>query len=120
MTPGQPCYFDHYQHNDMEKEPLAIGGYNPLDSVYAFEPVPKGLTKEETAYIMGAQGNVWTEYMSSFSQVEYMVLPRMAALAEVLWTKPENKNYKSFTERFKIQSKYLDKLDVNYCKRFKE
>jgi hexosaminidase len=120
MTPGRPCYFDHYQYFDKSKEPLAIGGYNPIDSVYAYDPVPKELTPMESAYIMGAQGNVWTEYIPSFAQVEYMSMPRMAALAEVLWTKPENKNYNSFIKRLTIHSRLLDKMGVNYCKRFKE
>lgn len=120
MTPGKPCYFDHYQYIDKSKEPLAIGGYNPLDSVYAYDPVPKELTPAESVYIMGAQGNVWTEYIPSFSQVEYMSMPRMAALSEVLWTKPENKNYNSFLKRLTIHSKLLDKMGVNYCKRFME
>ena len=120
MTPGRPCYFDNYQYKPKEKEPLAIGGYNPLDSVYAYDPVPKELTPEESGYIMGAQGNVWTEYITSFSHVEYMALPRMAALAETLWLSPEKKDFKGFIERLKLNSEYLDQQGVNYCKRFKE
>lgn len=118
MTPGKPCYFDHYQAKDKEKEPLAIGGYNPLDSVYAYNPTPKALTEEEAKFIMGAQGNVWTEYITDFSKVEYMSMPRMAALSEVLWTPIEKKNYKDFILRLKLHSKLLDKMNVNYAKQF--
>lgn len=85
MTPGSHCYFDHYQ-GDPAFEPVAIGGHTPLLKVYNYEPVPSGLTSEEESFILGAQGNVWTEYMTNESHVEYMVLPRMIALAEVLWS----------------------------------
>ena len=118
MTPGKPCYFDHYQTKDKTIEPLAIGGYNPLDSVYAYNPTPKALSSEEAKYIMGAQGNVWTEYITDFSAVEYMSMPRMAALAEVLWTPSDKKDYKNFIERLKIHAKLLDKMKVNYSKHF--
>lgn len=118
MTPGKPCYFDHYQSKDKTKEPLAIGGFNPLLSVYAYNPTPKALSESETKYIMGAQGNVWTEYITDFSKVQYMSMPRMAALSEVLWTVPEKKNYKDFVNRLKIHSKTLDKMGVNYSKQF--
>lgn len=119
MTPGHPCYLDHYQYKDVENEPLAIGGYNPLEDVYAYNPVPKELSQEDAKYIYGAQGNVWTEYIPTFKQVEYMALPRMAALAEVLWTYDPNRDYASFIQRLKIQTQILDKLGVNYCNRFK-
>lgn len=118
MTPGKPCYFDHYQSKDKAAEPLAIGGFNPIDSVYNYEPTPSGLSTAEQNYIMGAQGNVWTEYITSFSQVEYMAVPRMAALSEVLWTKRENKNFKNFVVRLKLHSKILDRMKVNYAKHF--
>ncbi len=118
MTPGKPCYFDHYQSKDKSKEPLAIGGFNPLDSVYAYDPTPKNLSEEEGKYIMGAQGNVWTEYITDFSKVQYMSMPRMAALSEVLWTPKEKKNYKEFIARLKLHSKLLDKMGVNYAKQF--
>lgn len=117
MSPGKPCYFDHYQSKD-KKEPPAIGGFNPLDSVYAYKPTPKSLKEDEAKYIMGAQGNVWTEYITDFKSVEYMSMPRMAALSEVLWTPAEKKDYKNFIERLKIHSKTLDKMNVNYAKHF--
>ncbi len=118
MTPGNPCYFDHYQSKDITREPLAIGGYNPLKAVYDYDPTPKKLSDLYKAYIMGAQGNVWTEYMPDFAEVEYMAVPRMCALAEVLWSNPEDKNYKNFIKRLKMQSKWLDSQNVNYDKEF--
>jgi len=118
MTPGKPCYFDHYQTKDRSGEPMAIGGFNPLDSVYNYSPVPGSLSAGEQKYILGAQGNVWTEYITSFSQVEYMSVPRMCALSEVLWTKPENKNFKDFNARLKMHSKVLDRMNVKYAKHF--
>jgi len=118
MSPGKPCYFDHYQSKNKMKEPLAIGGYNPLDSVYKYIPTPKELSHDEQKYIMGAQGNVWTEYITTFKQVEYMAVPRMCALAEVLWTKIENKSYPDFILRLKQHTFMLDKGKVNYAKHF--
>ncbi len=118
MSPGKPCYFDHYQSKNREKEPLAIGGYNPLSAVYGYNPMPKKLNPYRREYILGAQGNVWTEYIPDFSHVEYMALPRMCALAEALWTDPENKNYNNFISRLSLQSKLLDTQNVNYDKEF--
>lgn len=118
MTPGKPCYFDHYQSKDKTKEPLAIGGFNPLDSVYAYDPMPKQLNADEKKYILGAQGNVWTEYIINFHQVEYMSLPRMCALSEVVWSTKENKNFTDFKLRLTENVKILDKNKVNYCKLF--
>jgi len=116
MTPGKPCYFDHYQHADKQNEPLAFGGLNTLNDVYNFQPIPEGLNPEESQYILGAQGNLWSEYITSFAQAEYMALPRMAAMSEVLWVKNKAKNYDLFIERLKVQVKMLDKKSVNYCK----
>ncbi len=118
MTPGQPCYFDHYQSKDKSKEPLAIGGFNPIDSVYAYNPTPMTLPEEGWKYVLGAQGNVWTEYIIDFKGVEYMSMPRMAALSETLWTPKDKKNYKNFIERLKLHAKTLDKMNVNYAKHF--
>ena len=98
MTPTSHCYFDYYQ-GPPESEPLAIGGDLPLDKVYSFEPVPPELSAEEARFILGAQGNVWTEYIKTWSHVEYMVLPRMLALAEVVWTPAELKDWSSFRQR---------------------
>lgn len=115
MSPGSHCYFDHYQASPSD-EPLAIGGYTPLEKVYAYEPIPKELKTEEQHYILGAQANVWTEYILNEKQVEYMALPRMSALAEVLWTKPENKSETDFLNRLQKHFLLLDKWNVNYAK----
>lgn len=118
MSPGRPCYFDHYQSKNIEKEPLAIGGFNPIDSVYNYNPTPKVLINGEKQFILGAQANVWTEYILSEKQVEYMAVPRLIALSEVLWTEPENKNFADFLVRLKKNSLLLDKININYAKHF--
>jgi hexosaminidase len=118
MTPGKPCYFDHYQHPNKETEPLAIGGLNTLKDIYEYEPTPSALDEKEKKNVLGAQGNVWSEYMTTFSQVEYMALPRMAALSEVLWSRPELKKYPDFLNRLKIRTGRLDKMKANYCRHF--
>ncbi|MDB4709636.1 family 20 glycosylhydrolase [Flavobacteriaceae bacterium] len=114
LTPGSHCYFDHYQ-SENENEPLAIGGFLPLEKVYHFNPIPEGLTDKEATYVLGAQGNVWTEYMKTEKQVEYMAFPRAVALSEVLWSSPEHKNYQDFIHRLEQYQKRLDQLDVNYA-----
>jgi hexosaminidase len=98
MTPQHWCYLDFYQ-GDPTYEPLAVGGRLPLEKVYAFEPVPAELTAEQRRHVLGGQGNVWTEYIPSFRQVQYMTLPRAAALAEVLWSPAESRDLDSFRER---------------------
>ena len=114
LTPGSHCYFDHYQ-SENENEPLAIGGFLPLEKVYHFNPIPEGLTDKEATYVLGAQGNVWTEYMQTEKQVEYMAYPRAVALSEVLWSSPEHKNYSDFINRLEQYQKRLDLLEVNYA-----
>jgi hexosaminidase len=118
MSPGKPCYFDHYQTRDRSKEPLAIGGYNPIENVYAYNPIPKKLPAEDRPYILGAQGNVWTEYIVNFKQVEYMAIPRMIALSEALWSRAANKNYPEFRQRLIRNASLLDAMQVNYSKQF--
>lgn len=115
MTPGSHCYFDHYQASP-NGEPLAIGGYTPLEKVYSYEPIPSVLNAEEQQYILGAQANIWTEYILNEKHVEYMAMPRMAALAEVLWTPKEIKNETDFLNRLQTHFLLLDKLDINYAK----
>lgn len=115
MSPVSHCYFDYYQASPAT-EPLAIGGYIPLEKVYAFEPVPDVLAAEEQAYVMGAQGNLWTEYILNEQQVEHMVLPRMAALAEVVWTPKEQRNETDFLIRIQKHFLLLDRLGYNYAK----
>ncbi len=98
MTPNDYCYFDYYQSEDTQNEPFAIGGFVPLEKVYSLNPTAS-LTEEQAKHILGAQANLWTEYIPTSEQAEYMVLPRMAALAEVQWTQPEKKDYTNFTTR---------------------
>ncbi len=119
MTPTSHAYFDYYQSED-PREPLAIGGYLPLEKVYAFNPVPDELDKDEASYILGAQGNVWTEYMKTEEQVEYMIFPRILAMSEVLWSGPsENieEDYPDFAVRVLNYFERLDHKKVNYSKR---
>jgi hexosaminidase len=118
MSPGNPCYFDHYQHPNKENEPIAIGGLNTLESVYNYQPIPAELSKNRHDFILGAQANVWSEYMTSFAQVEYMALPRMAAMAEVLWSESDRKEYSDFLERLAVQVTILDLWNTNYCKHY--
>ena len=113
MTPTSHTYFDYYQ-GDPVQEPLAIRGLTPLEKVYGFEPVPETLSAEDAAHILGAQGNVWTEYMATTDHVEYMVFPRMLALAEVVWSPQELRNWEDFVQRLPAQLQHLDTLGVNY------
>lgn len=99
MSPGKPFYFDHYQSKD-PKDSLAIHGYNPLEAVYQYDPVPAIIDREGLAYkVIGGQANVWTEYMEYPAKVDYMIFPRMSAVSEALWTAKENKNYSDFLKR---------------------
>jgi hexosaminidase len=113
MTPGSPCYFDHYQAGP-EGEPLAIGGFNTVKKVYEYEPIPKELNTEQAKRVLGAQGNVWTEYITTPAHLEYMVLPRMPALAEVLWSPAANKNWEQFNQRLQVLFKGYDQKGFNY------
>jgi hexosaminidase len=101
MTPQVPVYFDHTQTK--HEDSLTIGGFNPLEKVYAYEPVPAELTSSEAQYILGAQANLWTEYITNGSKVEYMILPRMSALSEVLWSPKASRDFASFEKRLQIQ-----------------
>lgn len=114
MTPTSHCYFDYYQ-NENDDEPLAIGGFLPLEKVYNFNPIPEELTAEEAQLVLGVQGNIWTEYMTTSEQVEYMAFPRMLAMSEVAWSADENKNYDSFINRVEYFHKRLDAMDINYA-----
>ncbi len=114
MTPGTHCYFDHYQANP-KFEPHAIGGYTTVQKVYSYEPIPSELSPEEAKYILGAQANMWTEYIPSEHHLEYMLLPRMLALAEVNWTLPKNKNWNDFNRRLQTQFLKFDREGTNYC-----
>jgi hexosaminidase len=116
MTPSSHVYFDHYQGNDVNLEPLAIGGYTSIERVYSFEPIPPELNNQKRKHIIGAQANLWREYMPTSDQVEYMLLPRLAALSEVLWTEPEKKNYPDFLSRLANFLPVYDELKYNYAK----
>jgi hexosaminidase len=115
MTPSSYCYFDHYQA-DPKTEPKAIGGYTTLKKVYSYEPVPGELTKEQSKFILGAQGNLWTEYIPTPEHAEYMAMPRMIALAEVTWTPKNLKSWTDFRTRLDTEFRRLDLLHVNFCK----
>lgn len=115
MTPASYCYFDQYQGNPA-MEPLAIGGNITVEKVYSFHPVPDPLSEADGRHILGAQGNVWTEYMADAKHVEYMIFPRMAALAEVVWGTSNPADYNGFEKRLRQHFSLLDKLGVNYSK----
>ncbi|SFG38876.1 glycoside hydrolase family 20 protein [Pontibacter chinhatensis] len=115
MTPGSPVYFDHYQAGP-EGEPLANGGFNTLKKVYDYEPIPKELTEAEAKHVLGAQANLWTEFITTASYVEYMVLPRMLALAEVVWSPKESRDWVSFNQRLQPQFRAFDQKGLNYSK----
>lgn len=117
MTPTTYCYLDYYQSKD-PKEPLAIGGYLPIDSVYSYDPMPAELTAEEGKHILGVQCNVWTEYMVAPAQVEYMAYPRAIAVAEMGWTPQADRDFADFKQRLTQHSRRLNELKVNYCQHF--
>jgi len=114
MAPLNDCYFDHYQSKDLEHEPHSIGGYLPIEQVYAFEPIPAKLAPEFHARILGAQANVWTEYMPSFRHVQYMVFPRLCALSEVVWSPRESRDWNNFSRRLETHYKLLEQMGINY------
>ncbi len=116
MTPTSNTYFDYYQSQDMAEEPLAIGGFLPLERVYAYEPVPPALDSAQARHVLGTQGQIWTEYQRTPKNVEFMVFPRLLALAELAWTPAELKNFADFSARLRQHLRRLDVLDVNYRK----
>ncbi|MFI5333387.1 MAG: beta-N-acetylhexosaminidase, partial [Candidatus Babeliales bacterium] len=114
MTPCTNVYFDHYQSKS-PYEPLAIGGYAPLDVVYGYEPIPSELDEDQAQHILGAQANVWTEYIPTQEYVEYMTYPRAIALAEVIWSAKQVKNYEDFVIRLKHNLLHLKSMNVHYA-----
>jgi len=116
MSPYQYAYFDYYQSLDTETEPCAAG-FLPIEQVYKFEPIPPGLTQVEQKHILGAQANLWTEHIRTTSHVEYMLMPRIAALCEVQWMNSEKKNYSDFLNRLPQLIKMYDLLGYNYATR---
>ena len=116
MSPTTHVYFDYYQSEDRENEPLAIGGYLPLSKVYEFEPVPDKIDRDKRHLILGGQANLWTEYIPTAKQAEYMLLPRVCALAEAVWSPKNKKDYAGFIDRLGDHLKRLDRKNLNYRK----
>jgi len=112
MSPTSHLYFDYYQART--GEPLAIGGLIPLEKVYSYEPIPEGLDINQATKILGAQGNVWTEYIKTPEMVEYMSVPRMTALSEIVWSKRKKRDFSEFIKRLNFYKYFLDKKKVNY------
>ena len=115
MTPYGYTYFDYYQA-EPDNEPLAIGGFLPLDTVYSYDPVPAELDEQQRHHILGVQGQVWTEYLSTPEKAEYMAYPRACAMAEIGWTPLDQKDFDEFTTTLAHHLKRLDFLNVNYRK----
>ncbi|MGL6069368.1 MAG: beta-N-acetylhexosaminidase, partial [Sediminibacterium sp.] len=118
MTPGEWMYFDHKQKQ--KEDSVTIGGYTTVQKVYSYEPLPKQLNAEEAKYVLGAQANVWTEYITNPNKVEYMIFPRMSALSEVLWSSKEQRNWSQFEPRLQYAFKRYSFLGWNYSKAYFE
>ncbi|MFV0593731.1 MAG: family 20 glycosylhydrolase [Draconibacterium sp.] len=114
MSPTSHCYFDYYQ-GDPSLEPKAFGGHITLKKVYGFDPVPEELTEDEGKHIIGVQANLWTEQIPTPAHAEYMIMPRMSALAEVAWSPKELKDWGSFSKRMETQYKRFEKIGANYA-----
>ena len=115
MTPGTHCYFDHYQ-GPQNEEPLAWGGYLPLSKVYKFDPVVESMTEEEAKHILGGQANLWSEYIPTNEQSEYMIYPRIAALSETVWSTKASRDWDDFSNRIIHLFKRYDYQGINYAK----
>ena len=115
MVPNDYAYFDYYQSKDVDKEPFSIGGFVDVAKVYSLDPT-EGLTAEEGKKIIGVQANLWTEYITTFSHAQYMLLPRMAALAEVAWTSQADREYSNFLNRAKLLTQRYEALGYNFAK----
>ncbi len=115
MTPNPFTYLDYYQ-GEPYHEPAAIGGLLTLEKVYSYEPIPSVLTEKEASYIKGIQGNLWAEYVHSPEKAEYMTFPRAAAIAEIGWSQPQNKNWENFKQRMETQYKRYEYAGINYSK----
>ena len=117
MTPTTYCYIDYYQLKDQWGQPLGIGGYLPVSKVYSFEPlIPDQLSEEEQKYILGPQVNLWTEYVAYPEHAFYMLLPRLDAISEVQWCRPDQKDFEDFKTRLPHMKKIYDSMGVNYCR----
>ena len=116
MTPGSHCYVDHSQSKN--EDSVTIGGYLPVEKVYSYEPVPAVLNEEQAKHVLGAQANLWTEYVRYPSKVEYMIFPRMMALSEVLWSPKEKRDWNDFERRLPVLFDRLEKQGINYSKAY--
>lgn len=116
MTPTTFCYFDYQQVEDTQFEPSRCGGFIPIEKVYSLDPAPDSLSTAAREHILGAQANLWTEYMTNEAMVEYQALPRMSALSEVQWTLPERKNYEAFKERLTRLTALFELYHYQYAK----
>jgi len=114
MTPNVYCYLNYYQSTNHSTEPRAQGGYIPLQKVYAFDPIPTNLSASAQSHILGAQGNLWTEWIASLPHAEYMLFPRACALAEAVWSAKGSHDWNDFQRRLKVDEARLDQLAVNY------
>ena len=115
MSPGSPCYFDHYQ-GDPETEPAAFGGFNTLKKVYNYEPIPAEMTAEDAKYVLGAQANLWTEMIRKREGIEYMILPRLLALSEVVWSPKTQRNWLGFNQRLQPHLVGFEHKGLHYSK----
>jgi hexosaminidase len=119
MTPDEYVYLN-YSQDTAKTEPLAINIYLPVEKVYSYEPIPAQFTAQQAGMILGSQVNVWTEYIHTPAEAEYMIFPRAIAMSEVLWSSKEKKNYQSFLARMENQWNYLDEHKVNYAKHIRK
>jgi len=116
MAPTTHCYFDYQQVEDTQFEPSRCGGFIPIEKVYSLNPAPDSLSVEARRHILGTQANLWAEYMTTESTVEYQALPRMSALAEVQWTQPERKDYHAFLQRLTRLTSLFELYHYTYAK----
>ncbi|GGW27547.1 beta-N-acetylhexosaminidase [Arenibacter certesii] len=115
MSPTSHAYFDYYQGNQ-DTEPMAWGGHTPLSKVYEFDPVVEGMTPKQENHVLGGQANLWTEFVPTVAQAQYMTYPRLAALAESVWSTKENKNWSDFSARIDALFNRYDAMGINYAK----
>jgi len=115
MTPGTHCYFDHYQ-GPQNEEPLAWGGYSPLSKVYEFDPIVDSMSEEEASHVLGGQANLWSEFVTTNSHSQYMIFPRISALAEAVWSPKDLRDWNNFSTRVTSLFKRYDHLGINYAK----
>jgi hexosaminidase len=114
MAPNSHTYLDHYQSRETRREPLAIGGFLPLDRVYSYEPIPAALTPEQAKHVLGAQAQLWAEYIPNSKHMEYMAYPRLSALSEVVWSPKASRDLSDFMRRLHRHADRLQAMDVNY------